>query len=493
MHGVDDDAGKPRRIEQPLLQVEFPRAVLLRHQTALQPVGEPRHHALQVGELLVEISAQAVEFLGLAQVFGGNDFVEPGDERLVVGTARFVLAPLARPPRLGRALRIAHFGIVRHISGRRVGGLSGAVGQILGCRLRLLEAHALAVFGLRGIALLALLLLTSVLAVLVALVLVVFVAAVVAHVERIEKIVDRISESALVLDHVLEAVEVAASTPLDPAPPQLDDTPRRGRRRLTREALAHQHGKRLFDRRIGPISDLVEFAAMELIVEHRCKIFGDALHASRPDRLDPGLFDRFENGAPLLACWQQAAVDRVVMTRHPQCDCIRMTAYDRSVAGRQLARRLRQARLARSDAGPLGRERNLKLRPPRDRSQAPGHGALERLIRGLLGQVLGFDVRGHGYRRLYFPIGRAYVAIPPEDNAIAEPENHTLRLLPEIHAAIGAMDNQIDRNQEELEKRIDSLRQDMLGESVPSRYATAEFDERFSALEWRVSALESRG
>jgi chaperonin cofactor prefoldin len=55
------------------------------------------------------------------------------------------------------------------------------------------------------------------------------------------------------------------------------------------------------------------------------------------------------------------------------------------------------------------------------------------------------------------------------------------------------MDNQIDRNQEELRKRIDSLRQDMLGESVPGRYATAEFDERFSALEWRVSALESRG
>ena len=87
---------------------------------------------------------------------------------------------------------------------------------------------------------------------------------------------------------------------------------------------------------------------------------------------------------------------------------------------------------------------------------------------------------------------------------MAEPENHTLRLLREIRGAIGALDskldgkialldNKIDRNHEELQKRIDSIRQAMLGESVLGRYATAEFDERLSALEQRVSALESRG
>jgi polyhydroxyalkanoate synthesis regulator phasin len=87
---------------------------------------------------------------------------------------------------------------------------------------------------------------------------------------------------------------------------------------------------------------------------------------------------------------------------------------------------------------------------------------------------------------------------------MAEPENHTLRLLREIRGAIGALDgklddkitsldNKIGRNHEELQKRIDSLRQAMLGESVLGRYATAEFDERLSALEQRVSALESRG
>ena len=87
---------------------------------------------------------------------------------------------------------------------------------------------------------------------------------------------------------------------------------------------------------------------------------------------------------------------------------------------------------------------------------------------------------------------------------MAEPENHTLRLLREIRVAIatldgkmddkiGSLDQKIDRNQEELQKRIDSLRQAMLGESVLGRYATAEFDERLSALEQRVSAPESRG
>jgi len=87
---------------------------------------------------------------------------------------------------------------------------------------------------------------------------------------------------------------------------------------------------------------------------------------------------------------------------------------------------------------------------------------------------------------------------------MAEPENRTLRLLREIRSAIGALDNKLDdkitaldnktdRNHEALQKRIDSLRQAMPGESVLGRYATAEFDKRLSALEQRVSALESRG
>src|SRR5215510_12562324 len=49
--------GRPR-IEPALVEVELPSAGLLREQAALQPIGQPRDDALQMGELLVEQMAQ---------------------------------------------------------------------------------------------------------------------------------------------------------------------------------------------------------------------------------------------------------------------------------------------------------------------------------------------------------------------------------------------------------------------------------------------------
>jgi hypothetical protein len=77
---------------------------------------------------------------------------------------------------------------------------------------------------------------------------------------------------------------------------------------------------------------------------------------------------------------------------------------------------------------------------------------------------------------------------------MAEPENHTLRLLREIRAAIKAMDTKltarIEGNHHEVTERLDSLKRFAMGESVLGRYATAEFDERLEAIEKRVAALE---
>ena len=69
---IDDDAGEPRRVERALLEVEVPGAVLLRHQLALQPVGEPRHRALQVAQLLVEEGPQPLQLVGRGQALGGD-------------------------------------------------------------------------------------------------------------------------------------------------------------------------------------------------------------------------------------------------------------------------------------------------------------------------------------------------------------------------------------------------------------------------------------
>ena len=67
---VHDHARQARRIERALFEVEFPGAVLLRHQSALQAVGEAADDALEMGELLVEIGAKARQLVGIAQILG---------------------------------------------------------------------------------------------------------------------------------------------------------------------------------------------------------------------------------------------------------------------------------------------------------------------------------------------------------------------------------------------------------------------------------------
>ena len=56
-----------------------------------------------------------------------------------------------------------------------------------------------------------------------ALLLVGLAAAILAHVEGIEQVVHDVAEAALVVEHALEPVEIAAGALLDQRPPQLDE------------------------------------------------------------------------------------------------------------------------------------------------------------------------------------------------------------------------------------------------------------------------------
>ena len=94
-----------------------------------------------------------------------------------------------------------HLGVVAHIGGGRIERFGGAVGHVVGGCLGLLQAHALHLVGIGGVAFLARFVLAAILlAFLGVLVVVGIAAAVLAHVERVEQIVDRIAEPALVLD-----------------------------------------------------------------------------------------------------------------------------------------------------------------------------------------------------------------------------------------------------------------------------------------------------
>ena len=143
MIGIGHHARQPRRIEHALLEIEVPGAVLLRHQAALQPVGQPRHDALQMRELLVEIAAQALQLVVVAEILGRDHLVEFRREGVIFRAARLVGAARIRPRRLARRLVVAEFAVVE---GVRRGGLRAfhrAFRHLVGGGLGLIGAHFL--------------------------------------------------------------------------------------------------------------------------------------------------------------------------------------------------------------------------------------------------------------------------------------------------------------------------------------------------------------
>jgi uncharacterized protein YoxC len=82
---------------------------------------------------------------------------------------------------------------------------------------------------------------------------------------------------------------------------------------------------------------------------------------------------------------------------------------------------------------------------------------------------------------------------------MAEPENHTIRLLQDIRHQgdqmrkdIEGLAQRVDSGFSDVKKRMDSLQQAVNGESVLGRYAVAEVEERLSKIEQRLSSLEER-
>ena len=241
--------------------------------------------------------------------------------------------------------------------------------------------HALAVGGFGGLAVAAGLVAATLLVALVALLLVGIAGAILAHIEAIEQVMHDVAEPALIGQHALEPVEIAAGALLDEWAPQVDELARGRRRRLAGEPFAHDHGDGLLDRRIGAVGDLVVFAAMETVIEHGGQILLNPAHAAGSDRFDPRLLDGFEHRARLLTAGCEFSMHRRIMAGEAQGNRVGVAAHDGRLPIIEPARRFRQPHLVGGQAGTLRGECDLDVALAGNRAQANTDGALERLGR----------------------------------------------------------------------------------------------------------------
>ena len=180
-------------------------------------------------------------------------------------------------------------------------------------------------------------------------------------------------------------IEIVAGALLDEVAPQIDDLVGGGRGLCAGQPLAHHQRDRILDRRIGAVGDLLVFAAtMVAIVEHRGDVGGDARHAARADGLDPRLLDRIEDRARRLPFGRELAMNGIVVTGEPKGHGIGVAAQDRHILQRQPPRRLGQADLVAHEGGTIRRECHLEVGLARQRLDAAGDRALQRLGRRFL-------------------------------------------------------------------------------------------------------------
>ena len=147
------------------------------------------------------------------------------------------------------------------------------------------------------------------------------------------------------------------------------------------QSLSHHQRDRFLDGRIRPVGDLVDFAAVEAVIEHGRKILGNARHAAGANRLDTGLLDRLEHGPRLLAARHKLSMHQRIVAGELERDRIGVAAHDRGIRSAELSRRLGQARLSGHDPRAFSGECHAEVRLASDGAQAPRDRTFERLRR----------------------------------------------------------------------------------------------------------------
>ena len=327
MARADDHAGEPRGVQQAFLLIEIPAAVLLRHQPALEPVGELGDDALEALQLRIEIGTQAAQFFVVAQLLGVDDLVEAGGEDAVVEpTGRLVGRPvradghhalLAVVGGLALGLGIGHlaFGLavlflaarVLFLVGRRLGiALVGRVGVFLGRVFLAVLVLALVALGI-GV--------------------------VVGHLElEVAQHVERqFLERFLVVEAQRQRLEIAARLCLDPLAHHIDAVLRGLGDRAPGQLLAQHQRQRGRQRHFVGRTGAGDRVAREAIVERGVEIFADPGIIVRAERLVADLLDRLVRHPRERVARHAAGVERFVVVPQPQREAIgRAARFSRS-------------------------------------------------------------------------------------------------------------------------------------------------------------------
>ena len=124
---------------------------------------------------------------------------------------------------------------------------------------------------------------------------------------------NHVAEFGLIFGDAAELIEPRPNLVFQDWPPEIDHFSRGHRRCQAGQPFAHQHRQRVRQWRIGAVGDLVEFAAVKMIVQHRREVLGNAGHAPCADGLHARLLDGLEHAARLRVAGHQFAMHFRVM------------------------------------------------------------------------------------------------------------------------------------------------------------------------------------
>ena len=311
---VGDDAGEAAGIEHAFVEVEIPAAGLLRHQAALQPVGEFGDHGLHMLQLLVKLLAQAGEFLGVAEILGLDFLIELAGEEFV---GVFVVRQRLFPARLRAARLVIAFGgggvFFAFLTAFVVAGLAFhflGLGAEHGFRFAFRLAFAVLGIVLRAG------LLAAVLAVLVFVLIGVNLGF--REIHRREQLAGGAGKRGLVLARLHHFLQGGIGGIAQGFAPQVQHFLRRFRRRFAGHAFAGEQGQRLMDGQLILAGHAVHAFGFALFRQAGVEIMGDAGHMGGADDLNPGLLQRVIRLPRFAARGHAGVVHRIVVMADAQ-------------------------------------------------------------------------------------------------------------------------------------------------------------------------------